>query len=240
MESVLKFLIDYKIVEICIGSVGLFGMYLIFERFKALYFDLSLPTGAFMKQVMHMLDQDKIEEAITFCGANEKKPLPYVIKRILEHSDREDEAMLDAVDIAAGEVGPKISKNLGHLSMVANVVTLIGLLGTVSGLIVAFKAVSFADPAQKQTLLAEGISIAMSSTAMGLMVAIPTMFLYSFLHSRQTKIFSEMDLHSHKVIEFLKARGFAPFKQNTVYPNGMKAELVAKGKTPPPPKPRVA
>lgn len=240
MEVVLKVLVDYKIVDICIGMVGLFGVYLMFDRFKALYFDLALPTEQFMKQVMGMVENDKIEEAITFCSANEKRPLAYVVKKILERADRENEAIDHALDIAAAEVAPRLTKNLGHLAMVANVVTLIGLLGTVTGLIVAFKAVSFADVSQKQTLLAEGISIAMSATAMALMVAIPTMFVYSFLHSKQTKLFSEIDLHSNKIIETLKGRGVMPFKAQSVYPNGMRSEMVSKGKLPPAPNGKVA
>lgn len=240
MEVVLRVLVDYKIVDICIGAVGLFGLYLMFDRFKALFFDLALPTEQFMKQVGSMVEHDKIEEAITFCSANEQKPLAYVAKKILERADRENEAIDHALDIAAGEVAPKLTKNLGHLAMVANVVTLIGLLGTVTGLIVAFKAVSFADVSQKQTLLAEGISIAMSATAMALMVAIPTMFVYSFLHARQTKLFSEIDLYSNKIIETLKARHVAPFKASTIYPNAMRAEMVSKGKLPPPPNGKVA
>jgi biopolymer transport protein ExbB len=240
MEVVLKVLVDYKIVDICIACVGLFGLYLIIDRFKALFFDLSMPTEQFMKQVVQMVEHDKVEEAITFCSANEKKPLAYIVKRILEKADRENEAIDHALDIASAEIAPRLTKNLGHLAMVANVVTLIGLLGTVTGLIVAFKAVSFADVSQKQTLLAEGISIAMSATAMALMVAIPTMFIYSFLHSKQSKLFSELDLHSNIMLETLKSRGFAPFKQNTAYPNGMRAEMVSKGKLPPPTNGKVA
>jgi biopolymer transport protein ExbB/TolQ len=90
--------------------------------------------------------------------------------------------------------------------MVSNVVTLVGLLGTVVGLIMSFKAVSFADPAQKQSLLADGISLAMHATALGLLVAIPIMVMYSFLHARQGKIFAEIDEHSQKLIEALKSR----------------------------------
>ncbi len=240
MEVVLKVLVDYKIVDLCISMVGTFGVFLMFDRFKALYFDLAMPTEQFMKQVMQMVESDKIEEAITFCSANEKRPLAYVVKKILERADRENEAIDHALDIAAAEVAPQLTKNLGHLAMVANVVTLIGLLGTVTGLIVAFKAVSFADVSQKQTLLAEGISIAMSATAMALMVAIPTMFVYSFLHSKQTKLFSEIDLHSNKVIETLKGRGVMPFKASSVYPNGVRTEMVSKGKLPPAPNGKVA
>ena len=51
MEMLLKIFVDYKIGEIAIGCLGLFGIYLIFDRFKALYFDLSLPTDTFMKQI---------------------------------------------------------------------------------------------------------------------------------------------------------------------------------------------
>lgn len=234
MDAVLSFLTNYKIVDMCIGVVGIFGMVLIFDRFKALYFDYALPAESFMKQVMGLVEQDKVEEAITFCGANDKKPLAFVIKRVLEKSDRDDQAMTQALDIAAAEVGPKLQKSLGHLQMVSNVVTLIGLLGTVIGLIMAFKAVSFADVAQKQTLLAEGISIAMTSTMMGLIFAIPTMICYSFLQSKQSKLFSEIDEHSQKVMEALRMRIYMPFKTGVAYPNALNVEAMAKGKTPPP------
>lgn len=230
MEMLMKFLVDYKLVDICIVGVGFFAFALVFDRFKALYIDLALPTESFMKQVLSMVEQDKVEEAITFCSANEKKPLAHVIKRVLERSDRENDAIEQSLDIAAGEVAPKLMKNLGHMAMMANVVTLIGLLGTVCGLIVAFKAVSFADVAQKQTLLAEGISIAMTATALGLIVAIPTMFAYSFLHAKQSKLFAEIDLNANKVIEVLKSRGYKPFAHASAYPNSMnKDRLVGKG-----------
>lgn len=234
MDSMLSFLTNYKIVDMCIGVVGIFGLVLIFDRFKALYFDYALPADSFMKQVMNLIEQDKVEEAITFCGANEKKPLAYVVKRVLEKSDRDEQAMNQALDIAASEVGPRLMKSLGHLQMVSNVVTLIGLLGTVIGLITAFRAVSYADVAQKQTLLAEGISIAMTATMLGLIFAIPTMICYSFLHSKQGKIFSEIDEHTQKVMETLRMRIYMPFKTGVAYPNALNAEGMAKGKTPPP------
>src|ERR1700761_8799494 len=120
MDNVLSFLTNYKIVDMCIGVVGIFGLVLIFDRFKALYFDYAMPAETFMKQVMNLIEQDKVEEAITFCGANEKKPLAYVIKRMLEKSDRDDHAMGAALDIAGSEVGPKLMKSLGHLQMVSN------------------------------------------------------------------------------------------------------------------------
>jgi biopolymer transport protein ExbB/TolQ len=236
MDSVLSFLNNYKIIDMCIVIVGLFGLGIVVDRWRALYTEFSLPAEPFLKQVLSLIEQDKIEEAITFCGANEKKPLAYVVKRVLEKSDRDDHAIESSLDIAASEVAPKLMKGLGHVSMVSNVVTLIGLLGTVVGLITAFRAVSFADVAQKQTLLAEGISIAMTATMLGLMFAIPVMIAYSFLHARQGRLFNEIDQCSQKVIEALKGRIYMPYKGLTAYPSTLNADGMKKTTTPPPTK----
>lgn len=209
MDVIMKFAVDYYLVDGAIGLMGLFALALIFERVKALYMDYSLDADQFMAKVSNWVEHDQIEEAITYCGANEKKPLAAVIKRVLERSDRDDAAIEHSLDIAASEVAPKLTKNLAYLSMVSNVVTLIGLLGTVVGLIMSFKAVSFADPSQKQSLLADGISMAMHATMAGLMVAIPVMVVYSFLHAKQGRLFNEIDQHSNKLIELLKSRDFA-------------------------------
>jgi biopolymer transport protein ExbB len=233
MDAVLNFLNNFKIIDGLIMVVGLFGIYLMFDRYRALFMEYALPAGPFLKQVMTLIEQDKIEQAITFCTANERKPLAYVTKRILEKADRDDEAMGTALDIAASETAPKLMKSLGHLAMVANVVTLIGLLGTVIGLITAFRAVSFADVAQKQTLLAEGISIAMTATMLGLMFAIPTMVAYSFLHAKQGQLFNEIDQCSQKIMEAMKSRIYMPYKGLTAYPSNLNSEGMMKIATPP-------
>lgn len=234
MDVVLSFLNNYKIIDMFIVVVGLFGFYVIVDRWRALYHEYSMPAEPFLKQVLSLIEQDKLEEAITFCAANEKKPLAYVTKRILEKSDRDDGAIESSLDIAASEVAPRLMKGLGHVSMVSNVVTLIGLLGTVVGLITAFRAVSFADVAQKQTLLAEGISIAMTATMLGLMFAIPVMVSYSFLHARQGRLFNEIDQASQKVIEALKGRIYMPYKGLSAYPSNINADMMKKTTTPPP------
>jgi biopolymer transport protein ExbB len=232
MDSFLTFINNYKIIDGWIVLTGFYGIYLMYDRYKALFVEYAMPAEPFLKQVMTLIEQDKIEEAITFCTANEKKPLAYVTKRILEKSDRDDRAVETAHDIAASEIAPKLMKSLGHLAMVSNVVTLIGLLGTVAGLITAFRAVSFADPAQKQTLLAEGISIAMTATMLGLMFAIPIMMCYSFLHAKQGQLFSEVDQASQKVIEALKSRIYMPYKGLTAYPSNLNSEGLKKGGAP--------
>jgi biopolymer transport protein ExbB len=216
MDFLMKMLIDFYLIDAVIGALGVFMIALVAERYKALFVTYSLDADKFMNNVLKLVEDEKTEEAITLCGANEQKPLAHVIKRVLERSDRDDAAIDQALDIAAGEVAPKLTKNLSYISMVSNVVTLVGLLGTVVGLIMSFKAVSFADPSQKQTLLADGIAVAMHATALALMVAIPAMVCYSFLHSKQGQLFAQIDTWSMKTIELLKNRGLDI--GTTVYP----------------------
>lgn len=240
MDGFLEFLSNYYIVDIMIGVIGLIAMALVAERFKALYIDYVIDADAFTKQIVSFVNEDKIEEAVTFCAANEKKPLAHVMKRLLEKSDRDEKAMNQALDIASSEVGPKLVKSLGHLAMIANVVTLVGLLGTVAGLIVAFRAVSFADVSQKQTLLAQGISMAMTATALGLLIAIPVMFVYSFLHAKQSSMFTDIDRSTHLVMEALENRMYTPTNGLTAYPADLNKDVIKTPAKPAPPKTKVS
>ena len=234
MNNLYSILVDYYLVDIGIFAMGFLGIALTIERVKALYFDYAINSQAFTDQVIKLISQNKIEECISFCAANSKKPIAAAMKIILERADRSDEEIGKALDRAASETVPKLEKRLGYLPMVSNVVTLIGLLGTVSGLIMSFKAVSFADPTQKQTLLADGISVAMNATAMGLMVAIPTMIAYAFLNLRQGHLFTEIDISTQKVTDFLRSRGVAEFTEQNAYPSNL-GQGNSMHMTPPPP-----
>ena len=93
MDALMKFAVDNYLLDGAIGMLGLFAMSLIIERVKSLYFTYSIDSEAFITKVIKLVEADKVDEAITFCTANEKKPLAYVIKRILERSDRDDNAI---------------------------------------------------------------------------------------------------------------------------------------------------
>jgi biopolymer transport protein ExbB len=184
-------------------GMGVFSIGLAFERFVALFQKYSFNAAAFSKKVHEYIRTDRVEEAIALCQQLSTKPLANAYKTILEHTGKTDDHVMQAQDIALSENVPKLTERLGYLSMIANVATLVGLLGTIQGLIMAFSAVSNADPAAKQTLLAQGISIAMYTTALGLTVAIPTMIIYSILHSKQTALINEMNTHTSRLVELL-------------------------------------
>jgi biopolymer transport protein ExbB len=98
------------------------------------------------------------------------------------------------------EILPNIERRTPYLATFANIATLLGLLGTIIGLIAAFTAVANADPAEKATLLSQSISIAMNTTAFGLMVAIPLLLLHSVLQSKTAAIVESLEI---AVVKFL-------------------------------------
>ena len=101
---------------------------------------------------------------------------------------------------------PPLSRRLPYLNMLANVSTLLGLLGTIFGLITAFSAVDAADPSQRSAFLARGISEALNTTAFGLIVAVPTLLLHGFLVSKVEAVVEAVDQATVRVIDALSRR----------------------------------
>jgi biopolymer transport protein ExbB len=104
------------------------------------------------------------------------------------------------------EILPQLEKRTHYLATFANLATLLGLLGTVSGLIHAFSAVSTANPAEKANLLSASISEAMNCTAFGLMVAVPILFLHAFLQTKTQQLVDGLETAAIKFLNVLTTR----------------------------------
>lgn len=104
------------------------------------------------------------------------------------------------------ETLPAIEKRTPYLATFANIATLLGLLGTIIGLIAAFTAVANADPAEKATLLSESISIAMNTTAFGLMAAIPLLLIHAYLQGKTKSIIESLDIAIVKFLNFSESQ----------------------------------
>ena len=107
------------------------------------------------------------------------------------------------------EILPNIERRTPYLATFANIATLLGLLGTIIGLIAAFTAVANADPAEKATLLSQSISIAMNTTAFGLMVAIPLLLVHSMLQSKTAAIVESLEIAVVKFLNLMDGDGAA-------------------------------
>jgi biopolymer transport protein ExbB len=104
------------------------------------------------------------------------------------------------------EILPSLEKRTHYLATFANLATLLGLLGTVSGLIHAFTAVASANPAEKANLLAASISEAMNCTAFGLMVAVPILFVHSFLQTKTIELISSLETAAGRYMTLIADR----------------------------------
>jgi len=108
-------------------------------------------------------------------------------------SARRREDVDAAMEEGMMEIIPRLEKRTHYIATFANVVTLVGLLGTIIGLIKAFTAVAQVNPAEKAELLSASISIAMNNTAFALMVAIPFLLIHAFLQARTTEIVDSLE-----------------------------------------------
>jgi biopolymer transport protein ExbB/TolQ len=124
--------------------------------------------------------------------------LSYGLARVQNARRRDD--VEKAMEESLMEVVPHLERRTHYLSSFANIATLLGLLGTIIGLIQAFQAVANANPAEKADLLSASISVAMNTTAFGLIVAIPLLLLHSLLQSKTTEIVDSLEMASVKFL----------------------------------------
>lgn len=219
MMAFINFMNESGVVGWIILLTGVAGLVLVAERAKTLYFEYGINVDEFMNRIQTLVLGKKLDEALILCSQMDKKPLAKAFKTILEKADRDDETIFQSHDIAMAEIMPLYTRRLHYLSMLANVATLLGLLGTIHGLILSFEAVAQADPAAKQHLLANGISVSMYTTALGLAVAIPAMVFFSFLTARQNQLMEQATEKCSKLTEILTSSHMPQLTRSTVFPD---------------------
>ena len=124
----------------------------------------------------------------------------------LEGAVRRRDDVEKAMQEGMMEVVPQLEKRTHYLATAANVATLLGLLGTVSGLIHAFAAVATVNPAEKANLLAASISEAMNCTALGLVTAVPILVVHAFLQAKTTGLSDGLETAAIRFLNALAAR----------------------------------
>jgi biopolymer transport protein ExbB/TolQ len=193
-----------------------FALAFILERALRLFSTYYVDGASFMFEVQKYILANDLDGAIRLCNGAGKSALPRVIKAGLQRASRDDEQIQNAIDAASLEVVPKLERRLNYLALIANIATLLGLLGTITGLIHSFAAIAQADPAQRQTILSNGIAEAMNCTAFGLIVAITTMIMHSVLSARATRIVEDIDEFGVKLLDLLSARKYKHSSEKVV------------------------
>lgn len=174
-------------------SVSIIALAIFLERAAFLYFRMNLNMDKAYKKVLFTVEKKNFREALEECSRIEKHPLGPILKAGILKADRKDQEIERAMEEQIMSQIPKVKKRVNLLTLFANVATLLGLLGTILGLITSFQGVTNADDAMKQQILAKGISMAMLTTACGLVVAIPCLVGYYILNNRSNFLIDKIE-----------------------------------------------
>ena len=199
-ESIVTFFQSGGMFMVPIVVVLAVGLAIAIERYVYLS-KTSLSNQMAWKKIQKILSSGNMNEAINFTKKSKcaiSQIMGYGISSAQSSRRRDD--VETAMEEGLMEVVPKLEKRTHYLATFANVATLLGLLGTIIGLIDAFTSIAEANPAEKADLLSSSISVAMNTTAFGLMVGIPLLLLHSWLQTKTTEIVDSLEMASVKVL----------------------------------------
>ena len=192
---------SYMVVIVAVMCAGI-----AIERWVRIQFQYSCHSRAFMAKLKKYILSDNIDRAISLCNSKPNALLPKVLKSGLTRAKDSIEDIQNAIDETTLEVLPKLEARALYLPTLANLATLIGLFGTILGLIMAFKSSGeVVDAVTRQNFLQKSIAVAMHTTALGIFVAIPALFIHAVLQSKINGIISDIDQYSVKLINLLSA-----------------------------------
>lgn len=175
-----------------------FGLAIALERYFYLT-SVKRNNRRLLKKIMPLLNDKRFSDVYKLTSRSKVAicmMLTLGITRQQASARRADVEM--AMEEVMMETIPRLEKRTHYIAMFANIATLLGLLGTITGLIKAFTAVAQVDPSLKAEILSSSISVAMNTTAFGLAVAIPLIIIFSILQSRTTEIVDSFEMATVK------------------------------------------
>ena len=183
-----------------------FGVAIAVERFVT----LSMVTNknqVVWEKVQPLLDEGEFEQAREMTSEDESTISQVLNMGLsLQGAVRRREDIEIAMEESMMEIVPRLEKRTPYVALASSIATLLGLLGTIMGLIQAFTAVANANPAEKADLLSASISVAMNTTAFGLMVAIPLLVIHAILTSKTGDIVDSLEMATVKALNVFTRR----------------------------------
>ena len=193
-----------------IALVAVVGLAIAIERY--VYLTVTRARNrALWQQVEPLLGHGDFRQATQVASQSDAaigQILAYGLARIQNAKRRDD--VEKAMEESLMGIVPKLEKRTHYLATFANLATLLGLLGTVMGLISAFSAVATVNPAEKANLLSASISVAMNCTAFGLMTAVPLLVIHAIIQTKTTEVIDSLEMVSVKFLNsFVERRADA-------------------------------
>ncbi len=182
-----------------------FAIAIVVDRIQILFFKAAIDKEQFLKGLkVHIFNGD-LDKAISYTAGQKSTPLTNIVKAGLINVPKGEDEVQAAMDEASLRELPRIEKRTGYLAMIGNVATLVGLLGTIGGLISCFAGVAGVDASEKARVLSDGIAEAMNCTAFGLIVAIPSLVAFSLLQGRTQHMVDDINETSVGVLNLIVA-----------------------------------
>ncbi|WP_294202143.1 MULTISPECIES: MotA/TolQ/ExbB proton channel family protein [Chryseobacterium] len=175
-----------KIVMATVLLLGVFSVYLFFERFFFIKRLTAKTDSNFMDNIEDFIREGKMEAALDYCK-RQNSPEGRILEKGISRLGRPVSDIVSAMESQAQVEVANMEKNLNLLAVVPSIAPMLGLLGTVIGMIIAFFNLSHASGSFSPKTLSEGIYTALGQTAVGLAVAIPANFFYNLLLTRIDK-----------------------------------------------------
>ncbi|MDH5628756.1 MAG: MotA/TolQ/ExbB proton channel family protein [Gammaproteobacteria bacterium] len=181
-----------------------FGLAIAIERYIKLVKESKINRRMWEK-IHPVLTDGDFEQAREMVENDDESTISKLLSLGLERQGkvRRREDIEIAMEEGMMEIIPQLEKRTPYVALLANISTLLGLLGTIMGLIAAFTAVAKANPAEKADLLSASISVAMNTTAFGLMAGIPLLIVHAYLTSKTAEIVDSLEMASVKVLNII-------------------------------------
>ena len=183
--------------------LGFVILAIVIERFWFLFIKCGTGSGSFMAGISKYLKAGDYEKALQY-SSSMSTPLAKAVTAILKKRGQSTKQVQKAVDEVFLTEGPKVTRNIAIINIMANLSTMLGLTGTIFGLMMAFNAIANIPAAQKAAALASGIAVAMSTTLFGLLIALPSLLCQGFLAGKSDKVMEEMDEKTAKLINLVE------------------------------------
>lgn len=207
LKNIAKFVDEGGAVEYFILALLLLGLSVIFERVWFFFIKCRVDSKKLLADTTALIRKDKVAEARKLCNAT-GTPLGLILEAGIwkfEQSSTPDEIKDALEEVSLREI-PRLQRRTHYLGLLANLCTLVGLLGTIFGLQAAFSALESADPSQKSKLLAQGITLALNATALGLISAMICMSAFTWLGSKANHLLEQIDETVLRLVNFLNAQ----------------------------------
>ncbi|MCK5691049.1 MotA/TolQ/ExbB proton channel family protein [Myxococcota bacterium] len=212
--AVFELLKDGGFMMFVLLGVSLVAAIITLDRAFHLWIKARINVQDFIGQTIAHIESDDYKTAIEACDIATTHPLPTVLKAGLGKANRREREIERAMERQMLNAMPGMQRGVGFLGLLGNVATLLGLLGTIFGLIQAFSGLGAANAAERQKVLSDGISVAMYTTAFGLIVAVPILFAHTLISGRIDKLLIEIEEGASAILGALAGRMGLPKKDS--------------------------